>query len=485
MTQPFPPPKTQPFERLQVQDGLLMNAERWRRAHEYHRQRQNVHYQSLNQPGIVCDLGVRLIPAPTEVSAQYRDGRWLQIQPGLAIDLLGNIIVVPEPIDYRITTEVATEEAAIVYLVVSYVDPEKLRRKEQREFVQETFRIDEKPSPPSELEVELCRIFLTKDTVQLENPTDVFFPQQNALDLRYRTQAKSRSQAVVSIAQINSHLPNLKTYSNLSYLLQSVAALYPAFEGADKVGQLTMQSEEKFKLENYDLLYLSYQPSQSLKVLQWDAITQYIESGGVLLVEISTEGTNIQELRGVQQELKKAIANLELNTNAPNPSYQNPTKKVEVSSIRQKLKTEIADIKTDLDEQISQVSLVFKDFAQTLGTPLESLEHLNRNHPLRTQPFLFAALPVINEQEIQLLVGGGIIVIIGNLSTAWGLDETLSFPRETIRTAQELGINILNFSWRRRQLMQSQQPEKKLISQPTPPRREKQKNLRSVFEQLE
>jgi hypothetical protein len=403
----------------------------------------------------------------------------------MAIDLLGNIIVVPEAIDYRITTEVATEEAAIVYLVVSFVDPEKLRRKEQREFVQETFRIDEKPSPPSELEVELCRIFLSKDTVQLENPTDVFFPQQNALDLRYRTQAKSRSQAVVSIAQINSHLPNLKTYSNLSYLLQSVAALYPAFEGADKVGQLTMQSEEKFKLENYDLLYLSYQPSQSLKVLQWDAITQYIESGGVLLVEISTEGTNIQELRGVEQELKKAIANLELNANTRNPSYQNPTKKAEVSSIRQKLKTEIADVKTDLDEQINQLSLAFKDFAQTLGTPLESLERLNRNHPLRTQPFLFAALPVINEQQIQLLVGGGIIVIIGNLSAAWGLDETLSFSRETIRTAQELGINILNFSWRRRQLMQSQQPEKKLISQTTPPRREKQKNLRSVFEQLE
>src|SRR4028119_889265 len=194
MTQPLPSPKIQPFERLQVQDGLLMNADRWRRAHEYHRQRQNVHYQSLNQPGIVCDLEVRLIPAPDEVSTQYRDGRWVQIQPGIAIDVFGNIIVVPEPIDYRIATEPPTAEPVMVYLVVSYVDPEKLRRKEQREFVQETFRIDEKPSPPSDLEVELCRIFLTKETVQLENPTDVFFPQQNALDLRYRTQAKSRSQ---------------------------------------------------------------------------------------------------------------------------------------------------------------------------------------------------------------------------------------------------------------------------------------------------
>src|SRR4028119_99785 len=199
MTQPLPSPKIQPFERLQVQDGLLMNADRWRRAHEYHRQRQNVHYQSLNQPGIVCNLGVRLISAPAEISTQYRDGRWVQIQPGMAIDLLGNIIVVPEPIDYRITTDPMTQEPVMVYLVVTYVDPEKLRSREQREFIKETFRIDEKTNPPGELEVELCRILLQPDVekqgyapIQLENPTDVFFPQKNALDLRYRTQARSR-----------------------------------------------------------------------------------------------------------------------------------------------------------------------------------------------------------------------------------------------------------------------------------------------------
>jgi hypothetical protein len=70
---------------------------------------------------------------------------------------------------------------------------------------------------------------------------------------------------------------------------------------------------------------------------------------------------------------------------------------------------------------------------------------------------LFAALPTINYQPIQILVGGGIIVTIGNLSSAWGLDEELSYSRETIRTAQEMGINILHFAWRRRQLTQLQQ----------------------------
>ena len=480
MTQPLPPPKTQPFERLQVHDGLLMNADRWRRAHEYHRQRQNVHYQSLNQPGIVCDLEVRLIPAPDEVSTQYRDGRWVQIQPGIAIDVFGNIIVVPEPIDYRIATEPPTAEPVMVYLVVSYVDPDKLRRKEQREFVQETFRIDEKPSPPSEFEVELCRILLAEDTVQLENPTDVFFPQKNALDLRYRTQARSRPQGVVRIAQINPlHSSDLQTLSNLSYLLQSVAALYPAWEGADEVGQMTLQPEEKgekTKLSDYDLLFLTYQRSRSLKKPQWETLQKYIEAGGVLLIEVPTIGTNIKNLTAEQQKLKQEIANLKKNANGEDSG---------LSTSLPRLEAKLNAVKNDLEQEIDEISLAFKGFAQQAGTSLELVDSLPRNYPLRTEPFLFAGLPTINDQPIHLLIGGGIIVIIGNLSIAWGLDETLSLPRETIRTAQEMGINILHFAWRRRQLMQSLNSQPKNVRSPQAARSEKPKVLKKIFDELE
>ncbi|MHC5831523.1 MAG: DUF4159 domain-containing protein, partial [Nostoc sp.] len=75
--------------------------------------------------------------------------------------------------------------------------------------------------------------------------------------------------------------------------------------------------------------------------------------------------------------------------------------------------------------------------AQQLENPLRPLDELRRDHPLRTRPFLFAALPMINQQLIQLLTGGGIILIIGDLGSAWGLDRALSLPRLTIRTAQE------------------------------------------------
>ncbi len=38
--------------------------------------------------------------APSQVEARYRDGRWVQIQPGIAIDLAGNLIVVPTSYDF-------------------------------------------------------------------------------------------------------------------------------------------------------------------------------------------------------------------------------------------------------------------------------------------------------------------------------------------------------------------------------------------------
>jgi hypothetical protein len=395
MTQAFPPPSAKPFERLQANDGLLINAERWRKAHEYHRQRQNVHYQSLNQPGIVHGLGVHVIPAPAEVQAQFRDGRWVQIQPGIALDLAGNPIIVPQPIDFRIAVEVPAQEPLMVYLVLSYVDPEDLRRDERREMVQETFRIDEKTNPAEGMEVEVCRVLLQPGEVQLSLPSDVFFPGYDNLDLRFRTQARARSQAVVRVAQVNHSDPDCaRGFFNLGYLLRSVEVLYPQLQALDEIGQVTLEPGNE-TLETYDLLYLTGKQALSLNSREFEALKRYLDGGGGLFVDAPADGTALVE---------------------------------------------------------SVTAL-----AQQLETPLEYLDRLRRDHPLRTRPFLFAALPVINKQPIRLLTGGGIVLVMGDLASAWGLDEGLSLARVTIRTAQELGVNLLHYAWRRRQLISLQQ----------------------------
>lgn len=387
VNQSFPTPFPQPLERLHVYDGLMMNAERWGLAHHYHRQRQNVHYQSLHEPGIVCGLGVRVVEAPSETSARFRDKRWVEIQPGIGIDLEGNPIIVDGSINrrFRIATSPPTTGTLTVYLVASYVEPQELGEKEStKPLLREWFRFDEKTSPPTDKEIELCRIELRSQTVELENPEDVLFPRFNQLDLRYRHQAKVRPQATIKVATtLNA------TYKNLLYLMQSVSSLYPTLQGATEIGEANVETD----LSNYDLVYITGLQAMDLDDKELRQFRQYLETGGVILIELSKYNRHMLE------QVKLAIA------------YQ-------------------------------------------FHITLQSWQELGLNHPLWTQPFLFAKPPKINQQPIGLWNNGGIVLVEGELSAAWGLDENLNLERHDIRSAQEFGINILSFALQRRHITQ-------------------------------
>ena len=140
-----------------------------------------------------------MIEPPTEIAGLYKDKRWLEIQPGIAIDVKGNPIVVPQPLAFRISSEAPKKDFLTVYVVVEYVDPDHLINN-NRQFIQETFRINEKTTLPEANEVELCRILLEQGSdVELLVNTDVFNPAANNLDLRYRQQAKVRCAKQINI----------------------------------------------------------------------------------------------------------------------------------------------------------------------------------------------------------------------------------------------------------------------------------------------
>lgn len=396
MSHPFPPPSIEPFDRLQAADGLMINAERWSKAHNYHRQRQNIHYQCLNQPGIVCGLGVRDIPAPSNVEAKYRDGRWVQIQPGIAIDLHGNLIVVPALFDFPVDLEIANSEPIMVYLTVSYVDPEELRSRNSKEMVREAYRFDQRNSTPKISEIEICRILLQPKQKDITQPDDVFFPGYNNIDLRYRRQAQSRPQAIVRMAQVNhSDCECARNFFNLSYFLQSIEPLYPYLRGPDEPGQVNL--EQNKNIQEYDLLYLTGQQELSINNVEFKSLKNYLNTGGILLV----------------------------------------------------------DAPADAEALIQSTHAL----AEKLKTPLKHDPQLRRDHPLRTRPFLFAALPIVNQRAIKIFTGGGIILIVGDLASAWGLDKELKMPRLAIRTAQEFGINIISYAWKHRRLIGLQQED--------------------------
>ncbi|MDJ1169294.1 hypothetical protein PMG71_07640 [Roseofilum sp. BLCC_M154] len=448
-----------PLERLVVQDGLLLNAYRWQRAHDYHRQRQNLYYQALHQPGIVYGLGVRVISAPDSIAAQYRDGRWVEVQRGMAIDRMGNPIIVDEAIAFRIALT-PKETPVTVYLVLSYVDPETLQRRSEAEWVAETFRIDEKTTAPSGLEVELCRLRLSPGTVQLSPSTDVFAPQMNQLDHRYRSTVGVRPQGMVQVAYMQGgNGGDRLTASNLSCLLQAFLALDPGMRGIEGVAGVTWSNtetsegvEESWEAtaarqglawQHYDLIYLSYEQALNTNEAQQASLRAYLGLGGVIFIELLEDETQVDELTFVQQELLEAIADI--------------GDTAELQDVKTQLNEELAACEEELTRQIEEICSSIEQFALNLGMSGAHLGQLSPWHPLKTQPFLFSALPKIQQNPVRLFNWGGVVLAIGDLSLAWGLDSGLELPREKIRNAQELGINLLHFAWRRRHLTQLQQ----------------------------
>jgi len=432
-------PEPSPLKRLSVEDGLLLNAERWQSAHAYHQERQNLHYQSLNQPGIVCGLGVSAIPAPDYIAAKYRDNRWIKIERGIAIDLMGNPIIVPEAMEFHVASE-AKEEPLLIYITIRYVDPKTLYRSESKYLIEETFRIDEKINKPEQLEVELCRIMLLAGIVQITAPTNVFFPAENHIDLRYRQQVMARPQGVVRVGLIANNSPiDLIILSSLSGLIQSLPGLYPALGGLEEIGKIQLLGGENNEYLNYDLLYLSYQKITLLTETEAEHLREYRETGGVIFIELTTLQTEIIELIKVQQKLKETLAHL--------------AEDEEFDLLMQQLQTELNATTAILDKQLAEVISTVRNLAQKIGeVSAKDSGAITRQHPLRNQPFLFSQFPIIQEQEINLLNWGNIILVLGDLSMAWGLNEGFIFPRETIRSAQEMGINFLYFAAKRRQL---------------------------------
>lgn len=427
----------QPLERLLVRDGLLLNADRWRRSHDYHRQRQNLLTQALYQPGIVSGLGVTAIEAPDKVAAQYRDGRWVQIQSGLAIDGLGNPIIVDSPLEFRLATLTA-QQPVTVYLVLSYVDPENLRRNPTQEFVPETFRIDEKTSPPSNAEIELCRVQLQPGKVTLSNAQNPFSPAPNTLDLRYRDFAQLRETCQFRAVYCNPEPENEPICAqNLGYLMRSLRYLCPHLAAGQ--APISLDLSQDGDPIDCDLVYMTYTQLQNLSDRDREHLQAYLAQGSTLYIEVIDSNSNLEILKATIAELQSAIADVK-----EAPQYD---------TIRRDLEQELSACEADYRLAVARLSEIIQNHAQSLAcSDFNHNGSISPSHPLYQEPFLFAQWPKIDNLSLEFLAWNGIVVGIGSLSSAWGIHPPRS--REIIRNAQEMGVNLLYFAWRRRYLLQ-------------------------------
>lgn len=441
MTQSWSPPPLQPFQRLHVTDGLLMNAERWRLAHQYHRQHHRFQYQALQEPGIIYGLGVRVIDPP-QVRSQYRDRRWLEVQPGIAIDHQGNFIVVTEPISFRLASVNYQAMPLTVYLVIRHVDPETLRHKSETALLQESFRLDEKATPPQSRDVELCRFTLPPhdpegSDITLQVAADVFEPAPCEPNFLGRPLVRSRPQGFVHIGLDAQSCP-ADGMNPFAPLLEAVALTHPQLRGRAVSAPITPDPDRP---PDCELLYVALTPEMTIDDQMLGAWRAYIEIGGTLFFEIQGWSNDCNEQLTIYRELQQAIAEA-----ADDP---------ELAPVRVELAAEFQGIQEQLAAQLLTEYPALPELSQQFESLLLPL--LSHAHPLRCQPFRFDTLPIVEGIPTFWAVGVGWVVSLGQLSSAWQLNRPYPLSTTTIRLTQELGVNLLHFAWRRKQLTACQQ----------------------------
>ncbi|MBE9080235.1 hypothetical protein IQ241_23595 [Romeria aff. gracilis LEGE 07310] len=417
---------TAPLQRLQVNDGLLITADRWQVAHGYHQQRQTIHYEALHQGGIVSGLGVSVGPIPDAAASKYRQPRWLTIQPGLAIDAQGNPIVVTSSESCYLSAQPSVETT--IYIVLKHSD--RLAQVDT-DIVQEAFQILEKNGPAEDDEVELCRVRLTPGGTGITPPEEVFSPGLNQLDLRYRQVVQPRPQLTARVAAWSRRSEAMPCFQAL---FKALPGLYPAIRG-----EIVADAGQS------DLSHLSYDEFCQLGHSQQIQMAQYLRQGGVLLVEANAD--SLGELYQVEAELRSAIAARRRGSTTP---------------LQASAEQELSEIQACIGETVAQLAAPIRTFLDKEGLTAHPTGRLAADHGARSHPFRFGQWPTINSQPIGLYGWGGLLLLVGPLTQGWGQStshygdpgEWFDLSREEIRSAQELGINLLSFAARRRQLHQ-------------------------------
>jgi uncharacterized protein DUF4159 len=171
------------LRRVNPYPGLMIDAQVWRDAHEYHRDLVRLHHLALHGWGIVQGLDVSLVPGADNT---------LRIQPGIAIDPGGNFVVVGQQQTYRIMSH----EPGPVYLVLQFSEvlgepATDGAGRGQPTRVIEAYRIQERDRLPTDAYVELVRVELDPAAGSLREPHDPAAPGPNELDGRARVQIGS------------------------------------------------------------------------------------------------------------------------------------------------------------------------------------------------------------------------------------------------------------------------------------------------------
>ncbi len=260
-----------PTKRISPFDGLSVTADVWEEAHAYHRLRRQIYALFSHGPGIVAGLEIQASDPPD--SAVY-------ILPGMAVNSLGQIIVLTEATAFDIG-----EADGMVYLLVSY--GESKPRPDDRGngddgplYVHAEFVVEAGPNLPDVGSVELARIRRADAAAVILEAQDALHPGLNEIDTRFRLAVGSAPQKTVALAMSYVGGKEVEEHKRgLGYLARAVQRQGDWRVWVDWDVPLTPG------LEYYTLVCLVGQGAFELSPDEMRVLYDYVQGGGTLFIE--------------------------------------------------------------------------------------------------------------------------------------------------------------------------------------------------------
>jgi len=177
----------QGFKRINFFKGFLTTEKDWNDAERYHIDKRRLHNRMLHSPGIVYGYQGDL-----RVTARARGDLAVEVQPGYAIDGMGNDLMIWDATIRNINLE-EFKLPQTIYIVLRYYEEltdfiaykENLEYKGHRRIL-ESCKIElSQTEPDIAREVELARIYLEKGVNRIRDARDPANPAANEIDMRY------------------------------------------------------------------------------------------------------------------------------------------------------------------------------------------------------------------------------------------------------------------------------------------------------------
>jgi hypothetical protein len=283
------------LKRVNPFQGLVIDSDTWRDAHEYHRNQQRLHMLAFHNIGIIEGLKI-VANKPPELS--------VSIFPGIAVDPEGNVIIVSETQNYRIQTR----DKRTIYLIIQFrevpAEPYQPPEGGQPTRIIEAYRIQERDKLPNESYLELCRINFDpadKAIRDAKNPSAI---GKNEIDLSFRQETTELSKPPAEQITIQNK-GVAQTKQSISSTEKSLAightVLGEASRNLHSVGlqnlikEINRQSGYASDLSKnvvldkninrLTLLYVTGNSRFELPAEQQSALSDFLQSGGVIFGE--------------------------------------------------------------------------------------------------------------------------------------------------------------------------------------------------------